>query len=165
MGDPAEQCEEISDNEFDEISITLHTDTNNSDDETSSLSENSQEPGENGPVNPRDDEHSSLQDEVSEEESSSNLDDSAQNSEAEDPTLAFCPICSEEVSELHDGLLCDHCKLWFHRESVGMSKKRYKDLRKTENFEWSCPSEQVAETPRRMSTRNKPPGMILGQTP
>ena len=159
--DPASQCEENSDNEFDEITITTHTDSNDFDDETSNLGENPQEPGEDEPV----DEHSSVQEEASEEESSSDVNDSAQESEAEDPTLAFCPICSEEVSELQDGLLCDHCKLWFHRECVGMSKKRYRDLLKTENFEWSCPVKRDEETPRRMNTRSRPPGMILSQTP
>ena len=183
--DVAELCEENSDDEFDEISISLHTDHNSSDDEASSGSERSQEPEGNEPVitqdNPEDEnlqepsdnesvnsqgnEHSSVQDEASDEESSNDLNDSVQNSEVEDPTLAFCPICSEEVTELHDGLLCDHCKLWFHRECVGMSKRRYKELRKTENFEWSCPVEQVEETPRRMTTRSRPPGMILSQTP
>jgi len=91
---------------------------------------------------------------------------SDQDSDNDDPTLSFCPICSEEVTEEQDGLLCDHCQLWFHRECVAMSKRQYKELHKTERFEWSCPTQnEVATPPRRMSTRNKPPGMILSHTP
>merc|ERR1712105_197444 len=66
---------------------------------------------------------------------------SDQDSDNDDPTLSFCPICSEEVTEEQDGLLCDHCQLWFHRECVGMSKRQYKELHKTERFEWSCPTQ------------------------
>ena len=84
----------------------------------------------------------------------------------DDPTLSFCPICSEEVREEQDGLLCDHCQLWFHRECVGMSKRRYKELHKSERFEWSCPIQNDVAEPRRISTRShKPPGMILSHTP
>ena len=106
------------------------------------------------------------QDSDSDEAGISQLFPSDQDSDNDDPTLCFCPICSEEVTEEQDGLLCDHCQLWFHRECVGMSKRRYKELHKTGRFEWLCPIQnEVAAPLRRMSTRNKPPGMILCHTP
>ena len=108
----------------------------------------------------------SIQDREDVSEQSISQDDSDQDNENDDPTLSFCPICSEEVREEQDGLLCDHCHLWFHRECVGISKRRYKELHKSERFEWLCPLQNDVAEPRRMSTRShKPPGMILSHTP
>ena len=158
-----------SDDDLSEITMTLHRNEPVVNNETGEEDLNESVPDSESNSEPsiaQDELVAPDQDSDSDEAGISQLFPSDQDSDNDDPTLCFCPICSEEVTEEQDGLLCDHCQLWFHRECVGMSKRRYKELHKTGRFEWLCPIQnEVAAPLRRMSTRNKPPGMILCHTP
>ena len=64
--------------------------------------------------------------------------DSLSDPESEED-VSHCSVCHREVKEEHNGLLCDSCDKWSHRNCLKMKKKDYNDLIKREDFSWNCP--------------------------
>ena len=58
----------------------------------------------------------------------------------EEEEISHCSICHREVTKHHQGLICDSCDNWSHRNCLKITKKRYKEMTKTDDFQWTCPS-------------------------
>ena len=53
-----------------------------------------------------------------------------------------CPICSKEVRQCQQALLCDRCEFWHHRTcDRSIDQNTYRQLiKENQTFEWSCKS-------------------------
>ena len=60
--------------------------------------------------------------------------------ESREEESCHCRICHREVAKEHQGLLCDSCDQWSHRNCLKMPKKRYTELTKVEDLQWICPA-------------------------
>ena len=62
------------------------------------------------------------------------------DSDAEDTPIMYpCGICTKEVSDADDAILCEAgCEFWYHRMCTGMTDIAYQYLTNEENCEWVC---------------------------
>ena len=84
--------------------------------------------------------HQSDVDDSGESSGSEDADDDDRRSEVSEEEIAHCALCHREVKEEHNGLLCDTCSTWSHRNCLKMKKKEYKELTKNGDFNWNCPA-------------------------
>lgn len=55
------------------------------------------------------------------------------------PILYPCGICTKEVSDADDAILCEAgCEYWYHRNCTGMTDIAYQLLTNEDNAEWVC---------------------------
>ena len=50
----------------------------------------------------------------------------------------FCPLCTNEVTWECQGIRCDSCKCWYHKDCVEMGSTTYNGL--NSNIVWLCPN-------------------------
>ena len=62
------------------------------------------------------------------------------NNENEQLLNETCPIlnCKKIVGDDQDGIQCDVCNLWYHRECIKLSKEEYRIQKRNETSKWFC---------------------------
>ena len=95
------------------------------------------------PPQPKQDEHqdsdnSSSDSDGSEEDEEQEVADEEELEEEEGES--FCKVCHREVKDSQQGLLCDQCSLWSHRNCLKVTKKVYKEMMKSDDLRWVCPT-------------------------
>jgi len=65
--------------------------------------------------------------------------DESEVSDLPETILYPCGICTKEVSDADDAILCEAgCEYWYHRNCTGMTDIAYQLLTNEDNAEWVC---------------------------